>query len=175
MNVSPVLNFLNTLSIYGRIQTCIRCLLQHKAGIDGLKSGLQKTIVRSKDKEEMAQLRKMSKKSVSNYLLLGGTEGWGSATWRRLAPFLHLLTLSRQWQWQQCLWGWWWGQSLWGWLLWKLLPTRYMIRVRNVNGGGSRESGSKNCIARYSRAYLRKVCKILPKRNINHYCQVCII
>ena len=75
MNVSPVLNFLNTLSIYGRIQTCIRCLLQHKAGIDGLKSGLQKTIVRSKDKEEMAQLRKMSKKSVSNYLLLGGTEG----------------------------------------------------------------------------------------------------
>ena len=33
--------------------------------------------------------------------------------------------------------------------------TRYMIRVRKVKGGGSRESGSKNWMARYSRAYLR--------------------
>ena len=33
---------------------------------------------------------------------------------------------------------------------------RYMIRVRKVKGGGSRESGSKNWMARYSRAYLRK-------------------
>ena len=31
-----------------------------------------------------------------------------------------------------------------------------MIRVRKVNGGGRRESGSKNCIARYKRAYLNK-------------------
>ena len=31
-----------------------------------------------------------------------------------------------------------------------------MIRVRKVNGGGSNESGSKNCIARYKRAYLKK-------------------
>ena len=29
-----------------------------------------------------------------------------------------------------------------------------MIRVRKVNGGGRSESGSKNCIARYKRAYL---------------------
>ena len=36
------------------------------------------------------------------------------------------------------------------------LFTRYMIRVRKVKGGGSRESGSKNWIARYKRAYLRK-------------------
>jgi hypothetical protein len=32
--------------------------------------------------------------------------------------------------------------------------TRYIIRVRKVKGGGSRESGSKNWIARYRRAYL---------------------
>ena len=31
-----------------------------------------------------------------------------------------------------------------------------MIRVRKVNGGGKSESGSKNCIARYKRAYLKK-------------------
>lgn len=28
------------------------------------------------------------------------------------------------------------------------------MSVRNVKGGGRRESGSKNCIARYRRAYL---------------------
>ena len=152
-------------------QTCIRCLSQHKDDIFDLGYKDVWIIIRA----ELWILNGQKNRKLRYYLLLGGTEGWGSATWRRLAPFLHLLTLSQQWQWQQCFWGWWWGQSLWGWLLWKLLPTRYMIRVRNVNGGGSRESGSKNCIARYSRAYLRKVCKILPKRNINHYCQVCII
>ena len=44
------------------------------------------------------------------------------------------------------------------------LLIRYIIRVRKVKGGGSRESGSKNCIARYSRAYLKQ-------RNSDDECQ----
>ena len=58
------------------------------------------------------------------------------------------------------------------------LLTRYMIRVRKVKGGGSRESGSKNWIARYKRAYLRKknmvrywklqLCMYIKESIINH-------
>ena len=34
---------------------------------------------------------------------------------------------------------------------------RYIIRVRNVNGGGRRESGSKNWIAKFNLEYLQKM------------------
>ena len=34
---------------------------------------------------------------------------------------------------------------------------RYIIRVRNVNGGGRRESGSKNWIAKFNLEYLQEM------------------
>ena len=42
MHPPSILDFLNIFSNSGRFQTCIRCLLQHKACIDGLKSGFEK-------------------------------------------------------------------------------------------------------------------------------------
>ena len=41
MHTRSILEFLNIFSNSGRFQTCIRCLLQHKACIDGLKSGFE--------------------------------------------------------------------------------------------------------------------------------------
>lgn len=56
---------------------------------------------------------------------------------------------------------------------------RYIIRVRNVNGGGRRESGSKNWIAKFNLEYLQEMlvsCHDQPfidTQNTLLYCILC--
>ena len=122
----------------------------------------------------------MNIKSAKKNLLSGGTEGWDSLTWPRLAPkdfLFHGRHRTAQFVIFQ--------DSIWRHytlmrtsMVLTTLLTRYMIRVRKVKGGGSKESGSKNWIARYKRAYLRKknmvrywklqLCMYIKESIINH-------